>query len=123
MGNALIIYDDNPDVVTFIERVAEDQNFNVHSATTSDDFWQAVETAQNGAIILDLELDQTTGIAILKELAARKFNAPILLISGYHSDILRSAVRLGAKDGLDVRGWLQKPFELTDLVHELQSLR
>ena len=123
MAQDLIVYDDDPAIVTFVERVAGEHEFNVHPATTSDDFWQIVDKIQDGALILDLELDQTTGIAILKDLAERRFAAPSLLISGYHNDILRGAERLATKDGLDVRGSMQKPFNIADLVERLEDLR
>lgn len=123
MSSGLLVFDDNPDVVEFIGRVAGDSDFDVFSASTPDAFWTAYGDMGAGSIVLDLELVETNGIAILKELAERNCNAPILLISGYHEEILRSAARLGGKDGLDMRGTLRKPFDVDDLSHQLQNLR
>jgi len=122
MSHELLIYDDDPDVLTYITDVASRQEFDVHPVQKTNDFWQSFDGMAAGSIVLDMELDQTNGISILRELAERKCDAPILLISGYHSEILKSAARLGNRDGLDVRGVLQKPFRKDDLIEELSNL-
>ena len=122
MARELLVYDDDPDVLNYIADVARGQDYTVHPVGKTDEFWTSFDQVQGCAIVLDMELEQTNGIAILHELAERNCNAPILLISGYHSEILKSAARLGTKDGLDVRGALQKPFHKTDLVDQLSNL-
>ncbi len=123
MASELLIYDDNPDIVDYIGRVAEANDFTVRGTSSDDDFWTAFEKLDGGAIVLDLELLTTNGISVLKDLAARRCAAPILLISGYHEDVLKSAERLGAKDGLDMRGFLHKPFGVEILSVQLENLR
>lgn len=123
MSSELLIYDDNPDIVSFISRVAEDSDFTVCGTSTDEEFWAAVDKMNGGAIILDLELLTGNGISVLKNLAERRCAAPILLISGYHEDVLMSAERLGTKDGLDMRGTLHKPFGVDVLTSQLENLR
>lgn len=122
MASELLVFDDDPEIVDYISTVAREREFSVRPALKSDDFWQSFDQMTDGAIVLDLELGDATGISVLRELAERKCMAPILLISGYHSEILKSAARIGNKDGLDVRGSLQKPFRMGDLVDHLTGL-
>lgn len=121
--NTLLVYDDDPNTVEMIARIAESRDFRGIRASTQDEFWAAYEAAVPGSIVLDLVLDGTSGVSVLRELAARDCRVPILLISGYHPEILSSALRVGGQYGLDVRGVLQKPFQMADLVDHLNHLR
>ena len=110
MISELLIYDDNVEIVEFLGQMAKDKNLKFFPAMKDEEFWKAFDQMTNGAIVLDLDLPESSGIAILEQLAARACTAPIVLISGYHEDILKSAERLGVKDGLDIRAALCKPF-------------
>lgn len=120
MISELLVYDDNAEIVEYLGRMAQDKNLKFFPATKNEDFWKAFDQLTNGAIVLDLELPESSGISVLKELAARACTAPIILITGYHEDILKSAERLGVKDGLDIRATLCKPFRPEDLFGPLE---
>lgn len=67
------------------------------------------------AFILDLSLPDIDGFEVMDALAARKIDAPIVLMSGHDSAILLAAKIYGTAIGLDVRGTLKKPFTQQDL--------
>jgi EAL domain-containing protein (putative c-di-GMP-specific phosphodiesterase class I) len=60
---------------------------------------------------------------VLRYLAARKFAAEVVLISGYDKKVLSVAAQLGASLGLDVRASLQKPLDTGQLREVLARRR
>jgi two-component system, LuxR family, response regulator FixJ len=78
-------------------------------------FLEAVRRTSPACVILDLHLPGDSGIDILRKLAAVRFDAPILVISG-GADVATAvaAMKFGALD------FLEKPFSsetIIDLVH------
>ena len=62
-------------------------------------------------IILDLDLGDTDGVSVLRRLHERLCKAPIIIVSGCHDRVVRSAVEFGRSLGLDMLPPLAKPFE------------
>lgn len=123
MITTLLVYDDDADVARHVAKIATGQDFGAIPVSTEEAFWDAYGAMENGAIALDLVLGKSSGISVLRNLAKAKCAAPILLMSGYHAEILTSARRLGRQFGLDIRGVVKKPFNTADLVEQLLSLR
>jgi YesN/AraC family two-component response regulator len=62
------------------------------------------------------------GIGVLQILADRQSKAKLLIMSGYHPELLKSGSRLGFGYALDMRGTLHKPFGVADLREALKQL-
>jgi hypothetical protein len=62
------------------------------------------------------------GIALLGILADQDCQAKILIMSGYHPELLKSGFRLGDGYKLDVKGTLHKPFGSAELRAALRQL-
>ena len=67
-----------------------------------------VETAD--LLLLDLVLGRTDGVAVMRQYHALLAGLPILLLSAHSQQVQAAAVRVGLELGLDVRGFLPKPF-------------
>ena len=67
------------------------------------------------AIILDLFMPGMDGVETLRYLADKGCKAPIILISGSETHVLRSAQILAEGRGLSVKGVLKKPFSLKEI--------
>jgi DNA-binding response OmpR family regulator len=122
MSSTLLVYDDDPDVLDVVSTVAEEVGFDTAGTSTNDEFWLCYGQGQPAAIVLDLDVPGTNGIDLLGELADRKCTAPILVMSGYHREILNCARRLGGSYGLKVRDVIPKPFDIDDLKEKLEGL-
>ena len=122
MSKKLLVYDDDPDVLDIVSAVAEEVGFAAATTQTNDEFWLSYDEGEPAAIILDLNVPGTSGIDLLSELANRKCTAPILVMSGYHREVLNSARRLGGTYGLKVRDVIPKPFDIDDLKAKLDEL-
>ena len=118
----LLVIDDEQSICDFVRRVAEGEGYEVATALTHEQFKAAYESFRPSAILFDLMMPQVDGVALLGQLAERQCTAQLMVMSGYHPELLNSSQRLGSNYALDMRGTLRKPFgvaELTNALHEL----
>ncbi len=66
-------------------------------------------------LMVDLGMPGTDGIQLLRQLAADKCTAHVILMSGADSKVVESATLLGRAHGLKMGGVLQKPVQLATL--------
>ena len=118
----LLVIDDEQSICDFIRRVAETQGFEVVTVVTHDQFQAAYATFKPSAILLDLMMPNVDGVALLKQLAAQGCAAKLLIMSGFHPELLNNTRKLGAGYDLDVRGTLHKPFGLAELQKALRTV-
>jgi EAL domain-containing protein (putative c-di-GMP-specific phosphodiesterase class I) len=65
-------------------------------------------------ITLDLMMPQADGVQLLRELAADKCDAQIVLTSGADGKVLQTALQLGRERGLRMSGILGKPMSVAE---------
>jgi EAL domain-containing protein (putative c-di-GMP-specific phosphodiesterase class I) len=114
-GNRLLVVDDQPDILDFVGQVAESVGYEVRLANDARQFREAVHAFRPSLMILDLQMPQTDGIELIRELGAVGTRASILISSGMDQRVLQSAEQLGVAHGLKMAGFLQKPIMLADL--------
>jgi len=114
MAKRLLIVDDDAHICDFARKVAEGAGFEVVTASTHEDFLDAYDRLDPTVILLDLVMPQVDGIGVLQILADRQSRARVLIMSGYHPELLRSGSRLGQGYDLEMRGTLHKPFGVAD---------
>ncbi len=118
----LLVVDDEQSICEFVRRVAELEGYEVAAATSHEQFHDIYDRFQPSAILLDLVMPKVDGIALLATLAQKGCTAQLLIMSGYHPELLRSGSRLGSGYNLDVRGTLHKPFGVSELKGALSWL-
>ena len=111
----LLVIDDERSICEFVQRVAETEGFEVLTAITHEQFKAAYDSFRPSAILLDLMMPHVDGVALLANLAERNCTAQLMIMSGYHPELLNSSRRLGSNYALDVRGTLRKPFGVAEL--------
>ena len=70
-------------------------------------------------VVLDLWMPRRDGIELLRQLAARRSRARVILVSGFDERVLEAARRLATSYGLSVVGALTKPVRLAALTQLL----
>ena len=113
-----LIVDDDPDVRRLVERQLGREGLDCHLAADGAEALKFVRDPDQalGAVILDLDLPDTTGQALLPELQALRPELPVVVLTA--SDSLEDAVecmRLGAVD------FIQKPFDRTRLTTSVRN--
>jgi DNA-binding response OmpR family regulator len=118
----LLVIDDEQSICEFVRRVAESEGFEVVTAVTHEQFNVAYDSFRPSAILLDLMMPHVDGVALLEKLAEKHCTAQLMIMSGYHPELLNSSRRLGSNYALDVRGTLRKPFGVAELKNALHWL-
>src|SRR5690606_38483596 len=111
----VFVLEDDPGIATLVRRVCANAGLPARFFSAAADFLKEEDIDAGSLILLDLGLNDTTGVDVLRSLAARRCPAPVYLMSGRDDRLLKSVQKLGQSYGLDVRGILQKPFRLRDL--------
>ena len=118
----LLVVDDEASICAFVRRVAEGEGYDVATAQTHDQFNEAYDSFHPSAILFDLMMPHVDGVALLGQLAERQCTAQLMIMTGYHPELLNSSRRLGSNYALDMRGTLRKPFGIDELKQALSEL-
>jgi FixJ family two-component response regulator len=116
-ADALVfIVDDDPSVRDALTLLLRIDGFSTRSFEDGPSFLQAIGIAAPVCVILDLHLPGCSGLAVLKELADRRFAPPIIVMSG-QSDIATAvaAIKNGALD------FLEKPFSASAMADRVRE--
>jgi EAL domain-containing protein (putative c-di-GMP-specific phosphodiesterase class I) len=114
-GNRLLVVDDQPDILDFVGQVAESLGYDVRLVNNAQACRDSLRDFKPTMVILDLQMPETDGIELIRELANLGTRASILISSGMDQRVLASAEQLGIRRGLAMVGILQKPIMLADL--------
>jgi CheY-like chemotaxis protein len=112
---SLLIIDDEPAICRLIRRAGEACGYRVAIAVDQDSFELCLSIDPPTVICLDLAMPGADGIELLRLLAARRCKARIMIISGYASAMVGTAVRLGEALGLNIAPVLLKPIRIAEL--------
>ncbi|MDZ7643140.1 MAG: EAL domain-containing response regulator [Woeseiaceae bacterium] len=72
-------------------------------------------------IVLDLQMPDTDGIEVLRDLAAGGCRADVLVVSGMDKRTVASAEHFGQQSGLNIVGAMQKPFQPEAMLAKLAA--
>jgi DNA-binding response OmpR family regulator len=108
----LLIIDDEPDIGTILQYIAEDCGFEVTVTTTSEAFKASYAAFRPTVVVVDLAVPDTDGIELFRWLADEGCNLPILILSGFDDKVLESARLLGEARGLAMAGIITKPMDI-----------
>src|SRR5216684_6782874 len=122
-GNRLLIVDDEPGIVRLIKRIGEGSGFEVVATEDPRTFQKVARSWRPSLIIMDLKMPGVDGIQLLRDLAADKCAAQVVLASGEDCKVLETALQLGRERGLRMRGMLQKPIHVETLRELLATFK
>jgi len=114
-GNQLLIIDDEHPICDLIADVAEAYSYNAYTATSYAEAQAILETVSPNLIFIDLMLPDVDGVEIVRNIGAGRCDAKIVLMSGVNHKILASAIRVAVNQGLNVLGYLTKPFSVREV--------
>ena len=123
MVDRLLVIDDETSMGTLIRRIAKTCGYDSKHAETAKEGIELIASWQPTHLVLDLQMPDTDGIELLRELAAKRCGARIVIASGHGGQVLNTAQRLGLERGLRIEGVLSKPFEAGELLDLLERLR
>ena len=113
----LLLVEDNDSLVRLVSKGLENAGFEVDMAGSLAGSFEALETGNYAAIVLDLGLPDGDGGAVLRRLRERGDPTPVLVLTARGT--LQDRVA-GLHDGAD--DYLVKPFALEELVARIHAL-
>jgi EAL domain-containing protein (putative c-di-GMP-specific phosphodiesterase class I) len=114
-SNRLLVVDDDPGTGRLINAAAEGSGFDVVVTEDPPAVGGTTRSWHPAIIIMDLQMPDVDGIELLRELAADKSGAKMVVASDVGRKVLESARRLARQRGVNVAGMLQKPFRVETL--------
>ena len=116
MPNArLLVVDDEPDIRQLLSEVLEDEGYAVATAEHAEAARAARSEGRFDAVLLDIWMPGTDGIALLREWKTAGDDTPVVMMSGHGTiETAVEATRLGAYD------FIEKPVTLAKLLITLE---
>jgi FixJ family two-component response regulator len=105
------VVDDDTAIQALFRSMGRTAGFAVVTYGSVGDFLNAWDENQPGCLVLDLNLPDRTGLELLRELAERRCQTPVVFMSGMASvGEAVKALKLGSVD------FLEKPFDLQEMI-------
>ncbi len=117
----LLVLDDDVELGELIGELGRRAGFDTAVTHDAASFNEELGRAAPDLIVLDLQMPDTDGIEILRDLAAGGTAAGILLVSGMDNRTIAGAEHFGRNAGLKILGTLQKPFTPELMLSKLSS--
>jgi CheY-like chemotaxis protein len=106
----LLIVDDEIDIREFAKNFFQKRKIEVFTASGGSEAMDVVEHEQPDLILLDVRMEEMTGVEFLQKLRASGSAIRVIMVSGIEDeDVIQEAKRLG------IVGFIHKPLILSEL--------
>jgi len=113
----VLVIEDDPTVGHFVKRGLEEQRYSVDLVTDGDEGERLAASQPYDLIVLDLRLPRRSGIEVLRNLRARGFERPVLVLTAQDAvDAKVETLRAGADD------YVTKPFAFEELLARVEAI-
>ena len=113
----LLVIEDDPTVGQFVKRGLEEQRWTVDLVADGEEGEALAKSQPYDLIVLDLRLPNRSGQQVLRNLRARGFEKPILVLTAQDAvDAKVETLRAGADD------YVTKPFAFEELLARVEAL-
>lgn len=118
----LYILDDDELYADLLQDVATNAGWLAKSIQSASDFL-ASDLTKKIVLVLDLHMPEIDGIEVIRELANKKRELLLILISGFDSRVLHSAQQLAEAHNIKVLASLNKPVNIQEFVKVLDNIK
>lgn len=116
------VLDDEPKVSALICKMLRTTGIAARDFATPTKFLTELRLSNPDLVVLDLALEESDAVDVMRQLEVLKFKGRVLLISGRHEARLPEIERIGRLRGLCMIPFLQKPFGVDDLKGRLEAI-
>jgi DNA-binding NtrC family response regulator len=112
VNRPVLIVDDDPDFLQSLSRTLHAHGFDVHRARDMDNALAIFEKRPRSLVLLDMKLDEASGLDVLREIKQRNPQALVVQMSGFPE------MEPEMKQGLTLSSYahFMKPFDIDLLV-------
>jgi two-component system OmpR family response regulator len=113
----ILVIEDDPTVGQYIKRGLEEQRWGVDLVPDGEQGEARAHSEAYDLIVLDMRLPGKSGMAVLRDLRARGFERPVLVLTAQDAvDAKVQALRAGADD------YVTKPFAFEEFLARVEAL-
>lgn len=113
----ILIVDDEPGILDTASRALRRQGFEVTTASDAQTARILLQSQTVDLLISDIRMPGESGISLLQAVRETNPNLPLMIITAYpDSEYIDAAI------DLNVRGFIPKPFNLSDLIDEVKRI-
>jgi DNA-binding NtrC family response regulator len=114
----VLAIDDEPDFLAMLKEALECSGFTVHTATSSKEALALYQDHQGdiSMVLLDYLLPEMSGEWIFENLQCLNPEVKVVLLTGCEESVADPMLKRG------LRGYLQKPFNLPNLVQQVRDI-
>lgn len=117
-SKSILIVDDNPSMLKGMKRLLREHGFNVELFDSADALLGHTDFDDAFCVILDIDLNNQSGIDLRRQLVDRGVELPVIFITGNDSEANRSAaIESGCA------AYLIKPFSANSLIDPVEKAR
>lgn len=101
MAKRILIIDDEPDMVTYLTTLLEDNGYHITTAADGEDGLTKVKSERPDLVSLDLLMPNKTGIKMFREMRkdSEIADIPVVMVTGFGKDDVPS---------MDFKKWVQE---------------
>jgi DNA-binding NtrC family response regulator len=110
MKKNILIIDDEKIFLELLGTYFEDQDYEVTTSLSGQNILKLLFGKSFDVVLVDVWMADKSGVEVLKEIKKVNPALPVVLMTGYTASSLESSLK-----GLDVAGFVTKPFKLFDL--------
>ncbi len=116
MSTKILVVDDNPNVISFVQPALEREGYEVKAASDGAEALYEAEIFSPALIILDIEIPAPNGLEVCRQLRERGDQTPIIFLTVRDSIAdLEHGFQLGASD------YMTKPFDIRELLARIKA--
>lgn len=117
MKTKILVVEDDPHIALGLEEVLKSEGFEVASCSRGNEALTAFERHRPALVVLDVMLPGVSGYDVCKQLRAKKFTTPVLMLTAKGQEIDKVVgLELGADD------YVTKPFGVRELLARIHAL-
>jgi len=106
----VLIVDDDPDVLSMLERLLKKLEYNPLVAKNGEEAVQIIDRNKIDVVVSDLVMPEMDGMELLKRVKSRKGDVPFVMITGHPTiETAVEAIKKGAYD------YITKPFQVEEV--------
>lgn len=117
------IVDDEEGICKFVTFALDSLGLTAATYRTAAHAFAALERGHPAIVFLDIALEGSDAIDVLRVLGEKRYSGVVQLMSGSNTDLLDDVRRVGARHGLVMSAPLQKPFRTEAIRQAVSSAR
>ena len=118
MANAILVADDDPDILSIVSMSLETQGYTVHTATNGREAVDLAREHHPDLILMDMMMPVLSGYEAVGELKADAATKDIIIV-GLSAKAMATDMERATDVGID--GYITKPFRIAQILSVVES--